>query len=84
MKVRIVVGGIEVETQGIDMTQADVRRLLTRIVTLAADVALEPWRPDAEPRNTDVHLAISAGDVPMFGFTRFLDGDPEIPDEDVR
>lgn len=84
MKVRIVVGDVEIRTDGLDLTKADVTRLLTRAADIAAErpVAVEHGRNDpTDSRDTDASVTLSAGDVPHLGFTPFSTSNPW-PDEE--
>lgn len=82
-----MVGDVEIHADGPDVTKRDLTRLLSRATMIAAALATIPAAdsdtPTAEPRDLDADTTISSGETPMFGFTRWLEGDPEIPDEEA-
>lgn len=90
MKVRITVGDVEVELDGMELSKADITRLfkkvaMTGVVLANANGADSTDAPEstAEPKDMDAHVTLAGDGVPMFGFTRWLEGDPEIPDEEA-
>lgn len=89
MKVRIAVGEVEIEVDGMDITRADIARWFKRAaavgVILANTTASDTAEVEGggEGKDTDAHLTLAADDVPMFGFSRWIGTDPEIPDEDA-
>lgn len=87
MRVRIAVGDVEIDVEGMEVTKADIARWFKRASLVAAALATvtssDTEQPVGEAKDTDAHITLSAGDVPMFGFSRWIEGDPEIPDEDA-
>lgn len=63
MKVTVVVGSVEVRLDGIDLTLADVRKLLRNAASIAVAVAAEEPIAEATPN--------------AIGFSAHVDLDPE-------
>lgn len=89
MKVRIAVGDVEIEVDGMDMSKADVARWFKRAALVAAALASSGPADTSdgdgvavESKDTDAHLTLSGDGVPLFGFTRWMPEDPEwVPEE---
>lgn len=84
MKVRIAVGDVEIEVDGMDMSKADVARWFKRAALVAAALASTTTESETsgEAKDTDAHLALSGDGVPLFGFSRWMPEDPEwVPEE---
>ena len=89
MRVRISVGEVEVEFDGVDFTKADLSRWFRKSALVAAALAGaaqtstdEPTDNNTDGSTLDSHLTISGDDVPLFGFSRWPPTDPEwVPEE---
>lgn len=87
MRVRVAVGDVEIELDGLDLSKADVTRLLKRasmiaaaLTHIAADTPNET--EPSETKDLDAQVTLSSDDTPLFGFTRWLPEDPEwVPEE---
>lgn len=88
MNLRISVGDVEIETDGLDLSKRDVTRLLERAAGIAIALATigaetEPAEPSEPSGRLDAATQIAEQAPPEFGFTRWIPNDPEIPDEEA-
>lgn len=94
MNLKIVVGDVELHVDGLELSKADITRMLHKVARVAdsaaggtdltdlIEAAEEAAASDGTGSALDAHLTLSADDAPLFGFSRWMPEDPEwVPEE---